>query len=198
VTSETNAILVAKRDGSREPFRPAKLARCLRLALHSCPCDTEQVAEALVEAVADHLRGWPAMEPPTSAYLYHCVGTALRQTGLGEAARRIAVHRRQRVVQRSRLRVFDPGRPERRPEAWRKARIVATLQDRYELSRPVARILAGEIEMHAFALNRRLIAKPLVEELIGDELAAWGLGGEPVSAPARRNRVPSPLPYAEN
>lgn len=172
---ETDAIIIAKRDGSFEPFRAAKLRRCLMLAMRSCHCDIARVADALVEAVARHLREWDGPEPPASAYLYHCARTVLRQTGLGEAARRLADHRRQRVAQRRRLRVFDPQRLGDGSAPWRKGPVVATLEHRYGLTRPVARILAGEIEARAFALKYRLIAKPLVDELICNELAAWGL-----------------------
>jgi hypothetical protein len=175
VRCETDAIIIAKRDGSFEPFRAAKLRRCLMLAMRSCRCDVAQVADALVEAVARHLREWGGPEPPTSAYLYHCARTVLRQTGLGEAARRLAGHHRQRVAQRRQLRVFDPWRLADGAEPWRKAPVVATLEHRYGLTRPVARILAGEIEARAIALKYRLIAKPLVDALIRNELAAWGL-----------------------
>jgi hypothetical protein len=175
VRCETDAIIVAKRDGSFEPFRAAKLRRCLTLAMRSCHCDIVQVANALVEAVACHLRGWTGAEPPTSAYLYHCARTVLRQTGLGEAARRLASHRRRRVAQRRRVRVFDPRRLGDGAQPWRKALVVTALEHRYGLTRSVARILAGEVEARVFALRYRLIARPLVDELIRNELAAWGL-----------------------
>jgi hypothetical protein len=175
VRCETDAIIIAKRDGSFEPLRVAKLRRCLMLAMRSCHCDVAQVADALVEAVACHLREWDRSEPPTSAYLYRCACTVLRQTGLGEAARRLAGHRRQRVAQRRRVGVFDPRGLGDGTRPWRKALVVAALEHRYGLTRPVARILAGEIEARVFALKYRLIAKPLLDELIRNELAAWGL-----------------------
>jgi hypothetical protein len=148
------------------------------LAMRSCHCDVAEVADALVEAIACHLREWDGAEPPTSAYLYHCACTVLRQTGLGEAARRLAGHRRARLAQRRRLRVFDPHGLSDGAAPWRKGLVVATLEHRYGLTRAVARILAGEIETRAFALKYRLIAEPLVDELIRNELAAWGLAVE--------------------
>jgi hypothetical protein len=181
VNCQTDAIVIAKRDGSREPFQPGKLRRSLLLALQSCPCDVEQVADALAGAVAHHLRACVEPDPPSSAYVYRCACTVLRRTGLSQAARRLTAHRRQRLLQRCRRCVYDPRRPERRPVGWQKARVVAVLEGRYGLTRPVARIIAGEIEKRAFALGCRLIPKPLVSELIRSELAAWGLAAAAAS-----------------
>jgi hypothetical protein len=178
VSCETDVIVIAKRDGSREPFQTGKLRRSLLLALRCSPCDAEQVADALAAAVALHLRATLEPDPPSSAYVHHCACTVLRRTGLSRAARRLASHRRQRLLQRCRRWVYDPRRPERRPVSWQKARVVAVLEGHYGLTRPVARIIAGEIEGRAFALGCRLIPKPLVGELVRSELAAWGLAAD--------------------
>ena len=179
--SEADAILIMKRDGSCEPFGAAKLRRCFALVLRRGQCDVPRVADALARAVACHLQQWDEARLPTSAYIYQCACTVLRQTGLGEGARRLASHRRQRVAKRRRLRVFDLGESEVAAEPWRKARVVSALEERYDVTHAVARALASEVEERVFALGCRLISKPLVEELIRNELASWGLGVEVVA-----------------
>lgn len=182
MNGETDAILITKRDGSCEPFRVAKLRRCFALVLRRGQCDVSRVADALARAVSCHLEQWDESRLPSSGYIYQCACTVLRQTGLGDAARRLASHRRQRVAKRRRLHVFDPlGETERIAEPWQKARVVSVMKERYGVTHAVARALAGEVEERVFALGCREVSKPLVEELIRNELAGWGLGVEAVA-----------------
>lgn len=167
---------IRKCDGSLEPFDPAKLQRCLSKAAESSGCD-RRMAGFLVEAVGVHLRDARDSRPATSDYVFSCLRTALNRTGLQDLADRLVAHRRLRRSRRSRLRVLnsnDTGAP---AQAWRKGAIAAGLCKQHGLSRPVARILASEVEQRVFGLGYEVLSTSLIGELVRSELHAWGLAG---------------------
>jgi hypothetical protein len=167
--------MIAKRDGALEPFEPAKPRRCLAIVLKAADCDPHY-ASALVRAVELHLRDWSEASPPSSKYIFRCLHTALTETGMEQVAQRLAWHRRRRAECRRRLSVSDPDQAHHAPAPWHKADVARTLEGRFELSHPVARILAGEIEHRVLALDYQVVSKPLIRELVRNELSAWGLG----------------------
>jgi hypothetical protein len=183
---------VAKRDGSTELFQIGKLRRSLAAAMRTCNYDA-RYAEALARAIAVHVKDWDDARPPTTEYVFRCVRAVLSETGLDDVAREIVRHRRTRALQRRRLAVVDPNRSGRPPRSWSKATVVQTLVRRFEMRAESARILAGEIEQRALALNYSVLSTSLIAELIRNEMMAWGLsdgvatesttaGGEDVAA----------------
>lgn len=171
-------LIVTKRDGTLERFRPTKLVATVARAMRARQYDPA-LAEPLVRAVALHLREWGDPRPPTTNYIHRCVCSVLRQTGLGDIGDDLAVSRRQRTLRRRQVRVVDrDGDP--RGDAWRKAVVVQTLQDVYGLRHAVCRFLAGQIEQQIFALNYRRVKKSFLAELVRNEVMAWGLADEQV------------------
>jgi hypothetical protein len=171
-------IIVTKRDGTLERFRPAKLVATVARAMRARRYDPA-LAEPLVRAVALHLREWGDPQPPTTNYIHRCVCSVLRQTGLSDIGDDLAAARRQRTLCRRRVRVVErDGDP--RGETWRKAVVVETLQNTYGLRYAVCRFLAGQIEQQIFALNYRRVKKSFLAELVRNEVMAWGLADEQV------------------
>lgn len=170
-------IIVRKRDGSHEPLQVAKLKRTLSLAMRECSYDV-RYADPLARAVAMHLDGWDERRPPSTEYLFECVESVLRETGLDDVARQLDIHRRHRASRRRNLRVVELRRGTPVATPWRKHSVVEALRCRHSVSRETARILAGEIERRALSLNYSAISSELVAELIRNELLAWGLLNE--------------------
>lgn len=179
--------MITKRDGTLECFSLPKLRNCLTTVLRAAATDVRP-ADPLARAVACHLRQWDDESLPSTGYIYHCVRTALLQTGLTEAAGEFAAHRRLRAARRRRVRVFDPALSEQPAVRWRKGALVGTLQNVYDLRQSVARFLAGRVEGQVFGLGYRLLSKVLVAELLRNELLAWGLLDMPVGA-VRKGQV---------
>jgi hypothetical protein len=176
-------IMITKRGGSRELFEPAKPRRCLTAALRACK-DDDRFADALVRAVEFHLRHWTRGALPTSDYVFRCLRTALIQTGMQQAADQLALHRRRREMRRQNLAVLDPQDDgESAVAPWRKSDVARTLEDDCGLSHSVARILAGEVERRVLALDYTVVSKPLIAEVINNELMAWGLAEEQTDGP---------------
>jgi hypothetical protein len=186
------ALVITKRDGTLERFNPAKLRTCLVRAIQAGG-EEPQMAGPLAQAIAVHLREQSDPEMHTSEYVYGCARAALAQTGLSCSAEAMGAHRRLREARRRRVRVYDPlefGRPAVR---WRKGAIVATLQNVYDLRQTVARFLAGLIEGRVFGLGYRLLSKPFLAELVRNEVLAWGLLFDRVSASGSSVGTPNPV-----
>ena len=148
----TRTIVIVKRDGTLERFSLPKLRSCLARVMQ-LSAGSAELADPLARAVGLHLRECRPDDMPASEYLYRCARSVLRQTGLADAARLLAAHRRLREARRRRVRVFDPLDLEQRPLRWRKGTLVATLQNIYDLRQSVARFLAGRIEEQVFGLG---------------------------------------------
>jgi hypothetical protein len=168
-----SSTMIIKRDGTREPFSPAKLRRIIIAGMRACRYDVK-LAEPLVQAVEVHLRYWEEPKPPTSEYVFRCVFAVLKQTGLKDVAECLAAHRRWRRMQRRNVRLLRQP-PKRGSKPWRKASLVAHLRKRFGVGQEVARIVAGDLEMRVLNLGFQELSQRLMEELVLSELAAWGL-----------------------
>lgn len=175
---------VAKRDGSVEPFGFAKLRRCLSVAMKGCGYDAVY-ADALARAVALHLQDWRDATPATTGYIAGCVKAVLEETGLNDVANFLDRHRRQRDLRRSRIDLVELTAPERVQRKWTKRRVVEALVEAYGVRLPVARILAGEVEQRVLALNYNVISTSLLNEIIRNELMAWGLAESSLAGPPK-------------
>jgi hypothetical protein len=185
-------IVVTKSDGSVECFAATKLAACLARVLAGRAYDP-RLSGPLTRAVALHLQDWALTAPPTTQYVFDCVGSVLRQTGLSDVADDLAHHRRLRAARRHRTHVIERvDQPRARRKPWRKLALVATLHERYGLRHAVARFLAGQIESQVFALNYRLVTKSFLAELAHSEVSAWGLADE-VASPAGTDACRHPV-----
>lgn len=172
--SARKTTMVKKRDGSLEAFQIEKLRRCLGSLMESCQYDV-RVADALAKAVAYHLTEECGEGSVSSRYIYQCVQAVLKRTGLTDVADELSAYSRFRSVCRRRLRVRRARVAERNLARWQKKAVVDTLETQYQVQRPVARILAGEIESRVFSLGYNEVSQGLVDELIRNELHSWGL-----------------------
>ncbi|MCH8804736.1 MAG: hypothetical protein IH986_01430 [Planctomycetes bacterium] len=184
-------VIIGKRDGHTEAFCIAKVKRCLGAAMSACSRDA-RFADPLAQAVQMHLEQWTETRPPTSNYIFRCLRSALVQTGMPEAAEELLSHRQIRSAGRCGIRVYDSAGRRSNGEPWRKAALVNTLQARYGLRRPTARILAREIETRVLALDYPLVSTALINELMRNELLAWGFDDNAVE-PAHVDRSPNPV-----
>lgn len=176
----TKQLIIVKRDGAVEDFAPAKLRRVIALGMRANQYDPK-LADPLVEAVEVHLRYWNEPRPPSTDYVFRCVYAVLKQTGLQEVADTLASHRRWRRTRRRATRVLREA-PKKGSKPWRKANLVAALEDRHGLGHTTARIVAGELEQRVLNLGFKLLPPTLLAELIQTELMAWGLGGDEVGS----------------
>lgn len=186
-------LSIVKADGSSERFSESKLQRCLQQVLRGSAYDVK-LAEPLARAVAMHVSGTRSTRPPASEYVFRCLLTVLKETGLDDAADALANHRRQRAAHRRRVRILVSSRTKRALLGWSKRAVVQSLMQQHGLQRPVARLLAGEIETRVFALGYRVVRAPLVTELTRNELMAWGLADEPALAVGSSGASPAPEP----
>lgn len=187
-------IRITKRDGSTEAFSVAKLRVSLSRALHAAESDAK-LAAPLAKAVAVHLEDWSEPLAPSTEYIFRCVRSVLRQTGLEDAATAYGRSRRLREDRRRRVRIVERAAPRGRFSPWRKSALVRTLTDEFGIGRPAARFLAGRTEEQVFALNYRLVSRALVAELMRNEMLAWGLTDETPDAPRdRRSPQGQPTP----
>lgn len=181
--STTHGIVIVKRDGSLESFSARKLRRIIAAAMRQCRYDPK-LADPLVQAVEVHLQYWEENRPPTSEYVFRCVHAVLKQTGLKDVAECLAGHRRWRRLKRRSIRVLRVA-PKRGSVPWRKTTLVRRMTQRYGVGAQVARIVAGELEQRVLNLGFRTVSGTLIEELLRNELLAWGLlETEVVATPA--------------
>jgi len=173
----TTEIVVRKRDGSCEAFDVEKLRHCLGRVLKAAGLDS-RYAGALAQAVALHLRSGQAPQSPSAAYIRRCCRLVLFETGQAEAARCMDQFAGGRERRRRLVRI---GAAQTSAARWRKRRVVETFERRHGLTRPVARILASEVEGRVFQLGYGLVSAALVREIIGAELSAWGLAADSLS-----------------
>lgn len=166
--------MIAKSDGSREPFQVIKLRRCLSLALRNSSMD-ENHALPLADAVRMHLEQDAPRTTLTSEYVFQCAIAVLMQTGATAAADGLQRQQRERDGLRRRTRVFNPHSPAKGLKPWLKSIVVESLQHQHGVDPAVARALAGEIEMRVFACGYQVIRTPLITEIIRNELMSWGL-----------------------
>src|SRR5262245_37214027 len=104
--SRDKPFVIAKQDGTTERFCDAKLRSCLTAVLAASRQDVK-LANPLARAVAMHLHECSDHDPPSSEYVYRCVQAVLGQTGLQQAARCMAGHRRRRRAARRQVRVVN-------------------------------------------------------------------------------------------
>ena len=100
------------------------------------------------------------------------------------------------------IRAAWPSEPGRSAARWRKAALVATLQNVYDLRQSVARFLAGRVEERVFGLRYRLVSKSLLAEMVREEVLAWGLlevrGGAAPQIQVGHGRRATGPPYEQN
>ncbi len=178
--SDDETIRVAKRDGSDEPFSPAKLACGIREGLDAsgeAAGLAGSTAAGLAEAVGDYVKKSCTDGPVESKFLAELVELVLAQTGHTAACMAFQRYRSFRDQQRRRVMVANArssdGRFVRR--RWNKSHIVQHLRRQHGLDAPVSRMIAGRVEQLIFQCGLNVVTAGLVYEMIKSELLAWGL-----------------------
>ncbi|TWT45496.1 ATP cone domain protein [Phycisphaerae bacterium RAS1] len=179
--NKPSPLIVTKRDGTVEAFSLAKLRCSIATVMENASYDP-RLGGPLSKAVAAHLQELPEGRPPSTDYVYRCVQSVLRQTGLSDVAELLDNHRRQRRARRQRLIVLDPAHTGRGRSRWRKEALVARLRRDHDLGSAAARFIAGRVEARVFELNAQQLEAAALTDVLARELAAWGLGEDPVSA----------------
>lgn len=167
-------IQVRKRDGSVEEFDVAKLAGLLRRVLTKIH-DVSADPDALATGLRLYLQR-TGRTTVTSTAIFGMLVRMLRRVRLGDAAELLELHRTLRMIRRRLLRLrHDDGCTTQWDKSW-----LATLAEKtWHVSRPIARMLAGEIELRLLPQEETEILRRDVLELLNEHVSQWGLA-EPV------------------
>lgn len=193
-TSQAEALLVAKRDGSTEPFVVAKLQDCFHKGLQagSEALGTENTtANGLAEAICQYLLNQEPESATPSSTISELVEHVLTETGYANSALAIQQYSRWREHQRRFVLVATPRSQDGRfvQHRWKKSHVVQHLRRKQGLEAPVARLMAGRVEQLILGCGLRVVTAGLVLEMIKSELLAWGLlPGALVVKKTRANR----------
>lgn len=174
--ARSGKISVVKRDGSIEPFDRLKLRGCL---LRVLPSGSEEyyLSEALSAAIECYLRrlGRRCVSSPA---LLEMTLQALCSANQDPSALRLEHRHRRRLEMRSALQV----RHGHSRTAWSKQWLAQLAAARWELSRPAARIVAGDVEERLLARPRRHLSRKAVLGMLDEAMQAYGLAETPAAA----------------
>lgn len=178
--STHKTILVAKRDGSVEPFTASKMLNCITNGLfasgETLALDSA-LARGLAEAVVEYLQTSYADRPVPSRHIAELTELVLSETGnaaAGAAIRRHAAHR-ERCRKRMLVAEYGPSGRHIVRRRWDKGLLVKHLRRRHRLELPVARLIAGRVEQIVFQCGLLVVTSAAVREIARSELIAWGL-----------------------
>jgi hypothetical protein len=173
-------ISVLKRDGSIEPFDRLKLRGCLLRALPSCG-EEYYLAEALSAAIECYLHRI-GRRCVSSAALLEMALEALCSANQDPSARRLEHRHRRRLAMRNALHI----RHGQARTAWSKQWLAQLASARWELSRPAARIVAGDVEEHLLTHPRRHLSRRQALLLLDEAMSAYGLAETATAAASIR------------
>lgn len=173
--ARSGKISVVKRDGSIEPFDRFKLRGCL---LRVLPPGAEEfyLAGALSSAIECYLRRL-GRRCVSSAALLEMTLQALCSANQDPSALALEHRHRRRLEMRNALQV----RHGRSHIAWSKQWLAHLAATRWELSRPAARIVAGDVEERLLARPRRHLSRKAVLAMLDEALQAYGLAETPAA-----------------
>jgi transcriptional regulator NrdR family protein len=163
-------IRVIKQDGSRERFDHFKLAASMWRGMSETEgryCD----ARDLACAIGVYL-GRSGRRNVSSAAVFEMAVKVLRRACLAPAAERMEEFRTlRRCLRRGLSVVLDDG--SRRP--WDKSWLIAEAETSWNLSRPMARLMAGLIERELLADSLRQVTARDVLQRLADRVDEFGL-----------------------
>jgi hypothetical protein len=163
-------IQVLKRDGTREPFDPHKLAGALARVIkpnggtHRNACDLAGAMHLYVRRACRH--------SISSSAVFEMVIKVLRRVGFVAAAEGLEAHRIWRQQRRGELRIrHDSGQVTRFDRTW-----LAELASRsWHISPAAARIIAGDVENELLRGSHAELRREDVVELLNTRMAQFGL-----------------------
>jgi len=168
--SGSRKVRIVKRDGSSEPYDGAKLAGTVYRAMWRGP-GGRQCACHLAVAIGIHLRR-SHLRRISSAAIFEMVVLALRRVGFTEPADRMEAHHRRRARLRGGLRVHhDSGQV----SLWDKSWLGELGRRSWFLSRPTARILAGQVECELLEADVSDLSRQDVLERLNRLVSEYGL-----------------------
>lgn len=162
-------IMVVKRDGSVEPFDLYKLAASVWRVSRSSGRTCKEAID-LSRGIELYLVRRLHLRVDTSL-LSRLLRKVMVHAGFaGTTALQLHTHiRRQR-----RTELFIAHRGGRRI-AWDKTWLARMVENTWDVSRPVARIIAGEVEMELLESSRKMFSRRELVAMVNDRVSAFGL-----------------------
>ena len=173
----TSGVWVRKRDGQAEPFQKAKVNAVLRAAMLAAGEGSAAAADELSDAIEGLITSSRAPGLLHTRQVATPIQRVAEEAGHGETAARLREHARHRDYLRRQVRVLAWKHSAERamPRRWNKTVLVQRLMKEHGLEAPVARLIAGRVELIVLSLELRLLTGGLVRELAASEMLAWGL-----------------------
>lgn len=170
IVKGSRTIRVTKRDGSEEPFDRQKLTGAMWRAMEGRGGSFE-LAGRLAGAIETYLT-CRRRAGTTSAALFEMTVKVLRAVRLCAACEAIEAHQAWRAARRRRLLISHDGP---RMTLWDKSWLAEHARRSWHLSRPAARLLAGEVETALLARDGRVVSRREVVGLLNAQVAWFGL-----------------------
>ena len=168
--STSRKIVVVKKDGFKEPFDQGKLASSIWKGISRTGRNYRD-AMALSRAIFVYLQRKAVAEVSS-----HEVGVlmlrALKKVGMGDGGVVIELHSILRNEHRSEFVVIHTNGSS---TTWDKSWVALLVSQMWHISRNVARIIAGEIEMELLEQNGRMIHRDEVVARLNDKVSQYGL-----------------------
>lgn len=163
-------VRVLKTDGTAEPYLHTKVLGTFHRALSAVGQSNLFAAEQMAQAVTYYLHSRPSARTVTSDEIHLMILAVLEDTGHQAAAEALTQHRIGRKLLRKRIVVVEES-PDEEPSAaaWSKSAIVEHLIRRCHLNRPLARVIAGQVEEKVFRMEMLRIRKGLIRQLVDNE-----------------------------
>jgi len=180
-------LKVLKSDGSVETYLHTKVMGAIAAALGDSGLYQEGITDHLAEAVTEYIANRYGSSTISTDEIHAMIEAVLSETGHYEAALALHEHRLTRQVKRSRTEVIhrfnntaisnpltsvsskDPV-DEFTRNPWNKSIIVSELLEERQISRPLARAVAGAVEEKVLRLQVRCVFSTLIRALVENEL----------------------------
>ncbi len=163
-------IRVLKTDGTAEPYLHTKVLGAFHRALSAAGEPGLYAAEQMAQAVTFYIYNSPQGRTLTSDEIHLMIQAVLHDTGYPAAAAALNQHRIQRKLLRKRIEVLSESPTDCPTSApWNKSVIAEHLIRHYQLSRPLARVIAGQVEEKIFRMEIFRVRKALIRQLVETE-----------------------------
>jgi hypothetical protein len=168
--SEGKEVHIQKRDGQWEPFDRRKLAAAMWRAMPPASgryldvCDLAAAIEIYLQRKDRH--------SITSRAVFEMTLKVLRRAGFCEAAEGMEEYALRRSLRRRAVTVLHAGG---RCTCWNKHWLVEKVRTSWNLSRPVSRIIAGQVEDEVLARRCRQVVRDELMMLLNRRVSQFGL-----------------------
>jgi anaerobic ribonucleoside-triphosphate reductase len=178
-------LKVIKTDGSVEEYLHTKVIGTISNTLSSIGRPDIFVAEELAEAITYFLYRKQKRRSATSSEIFTIIKAVLAATKYEEAAAALSEHQFERKLKRSRIEVVSIDVEELADaellcqtehldgkSRWEKSRIVRDLEEKHNVRRQTARMIASMVEEKIFSMGLMLVPASLIKQLVLGDAAA--------------------------